>query len=762
MTRAAAILVHREMRLTTGKLFARLKEMIGALLCLLRSQRSTLLPPASNRLFLATIHCALIIALFSAPAFSQTGTATINGQITDPQGRIVPNVSVQAVNTATNVVYPGKTNSSGIYSIGSLPPGPYRMVVSSAGFKEINSINLVLHTQDTLEQNFALEVGSVSESVTVNANTTNDFPAVSMTVDREFVENMPLNGRSFQDLIQLAPGVAASNGSPGTPGYYSINGQRTDSNDFVVDGVSANLGGLNNAPTSVGGALSGSAPAQTALGTTQSLASIDALKEFKIQTSGYTAEFGRTPGGQIQFTTRSGTNDIHGTLFEYLRNTAFDANSFINGFCGEPKSAEHQNDFGGTIGGPLIVPKLYDGKDKTFFFISYERLRLLLPSFESEYVPTQAFRSWASPNVQPFLSAKPVPNGPINQDGCTIPDPSTGQPTACDALFTYGYSYPNNLDSISVRVDQNLGERFHLFVRYADTPSSVSQGAEQTYNNATNVHTLTAGLTTDVSKNLLNELRFNFSHDGEQFYYGQRSVDGSVPLERSLLIPAAFDNQYASGYATIYVSGSSLYLSPSFSGTDSTLRQYQIVDSLAWTEGTHSFKFGGDWRRLNSLYASSSYASHTELQSLAAIQQGYATSVLIQASAPGQPVFDNLSLYTQDHWRISPRMSIDYGLRWEFNPVPGPSNGHYPATLTSSNLATATVAPAGTKPYKTNFHSFAPRFGFAWNAIPSTRYPLTIRGGFGIFFDTGQQTIGNAYACSTSWHSVNSPSSVKP
>jgi len=123
MTRAAAILVHTEMRLTTGKLFARLKEMIGALLCLLRSQRSTLLPPASNRLFLATIHCALIFALFSAPAFSQTGTATINGQITDPQGRIVPNVSVQAVNTATNVVYPGKTNSSGIYSIGSLPPG---------------------------------------------------------------------------------------------------------------------------------------------------------------------------------------------------------------------------------------------------------------------------------------------------------------------------------------------------------------------------------------------------------------------------------------------------------------------------------------------------------------------------------------------------------------------------------------------------------------------------------------------------------------
>jgi hypothetical protein len=690
---------------------------------------------------------ALIACVSAARVGAQTGTATINGQITDPQGRIVPNVSVQAVNTATSVIYPGKTNQSGIYSITALPPGLYRMVVRSAGFKEINSINLVLHTQDTLEQNFALEIGSASESVTVNAEATNESPAVSMTVDLEFVENTPLNGRSFQDLIQLSPGAIAAYHSGNNTGYYSIDGQRQDANNFTVDGVSANLGGAINSASADGG-LSGSTPSQTALGTTQSLVSIDALQEFQIQSSGYTAEYGRNPGGQVSFTTRSGTNDIHGTLFEYLRNTAFDAKSYAEDYYDEPKAPEHQNDFGGTVGGPVVIPKLYNGKDKTFFFISYEGLRLLTPAFESEYVPTQAFRNWAAPGVQPYLNSIPLPNtnSPGNQDGCTIPDPSTGSLTACDALFTHSYSNPSHIDNVSVRFDQNFGERLHVFLRYADTPSASVTGAESVYTSQINSHTWTAGLTANISSTLLNELRFNYSHDGEGGFQTQQAVGGSVPLARSLLVPPTYDSAYAYGEFSFSVPGSSLYGLSQFGGGGSVQHQYQLVDSLIWTRGNHSLKVGGDWRRLTPTTINNPYNSYVALDSLTELQDGYADSLEIGAIAPGKPVFDNLSLFAQDHWKISRRLSIDYGLRWEFDPPPGPSNGYYPVTLTSNDLATATLTNDHTQPYKTNYHSFAPRFGFAWNAVPSLQHALTVRGGFGIFYNTGQQTIGAAYS----------------
>jgi hypothetical protein len=683
----------------------------------------------------------LVVSLaFPCVLFAQVGNASLTGLIDDPSKAVIPKVSVTAINTQTGVKTQTFTNSAGQYVLASLIPGIYRIEVDKQGFKGIIEADLALHTQDVLQINFHMAVGSMSETVTVNAGATNDSPAVSMTVDREFIENMPLNGRSFQDLIQLTPGTVSDQA-----GGYTVNGQRTDANNFTVDGVSANLGGINNSPVSLGQGLSGSASSQTVLGTTQSLASIDSLQEFTIQTSGYSAEYGRNPGGQVQFTTRSGTNDLHGTLFEYLRNTAFDANSYHNDYRDEPKTAEHQNDFGGTIGGPLIVPKLYNGKDKTFYFLSYEGLRLLLPTFESEYVPTQAFRNWASPEVQPYLNVVPLPSptSPGNQDGCTVPDPTTGQSTACDALFNYAYSYPNKLDNISGRLDQNFSGRLHAFARYADTPSSESSGAEQIQVESINTHIWTAGLTATITDKLVDEFRFNYSHDGEQSAYSQQAVGGSVPLPRTLVIPATNDTPFAIGADFVYVG--SIGISAFYGGNESVQHQYQIVDSLIWTRGKHNVKFGVDWRRLTPIFIYGPYQSYVNFTSLNDVQQGYASEVNTFLFAPGQPVFDNLSVFAQDHWKVNERLSLDYGLRWEFNPTPAPSNGFYPASLTSSDLASALVAPVGTAPYKSTYDHFAPRVGFTWNAIPSQNHPLTVRSGFGIFFDTAQSVIGNAY-----------------
>lgn len=226
--------------------------------------------------------------------------------------------------------------------------------------------------------NFLLTLGSVSESITVaasgvNVNTTD--ASVSAVIDRKFVENIPLNGRSFQDLISMTPGVTTASpqvgsgaGSIGATGDFSVNGQRTESNSYSVDGVSANIGSGNGYGVA-GAAIGGAVAASTALGTTQSLVSVDDLQEFRVFSSTYSAEFGRSPGGQFSFLTRSGTDHLHGVAFDYLRNDFFDANDWFNNHYGNPISALRQNDFGGTLGGPFALPGFSrGGEPKSFFF----------------------------------------------------------------------------------------------------------------------------------------------------------------------------------------------------------------------------------------------------------------------------------------------------------------------------------------------------------------------------------------------------------
>src|SRR6202041_1052703 len=277
---------------------------------------------------------------------------------------------------------------------------------SKIGFKTLIKPDIVLTVQDLLAINFTLPLGAASETITVEGGAplmNTESGSVSTVVDRQFAENLPMNGRSFQTLIQLTPGVVLTPNNEGAEGQFSVNGQRAASNYWMVDGVSANIGtGANfNAGNGVGGALG----SFSVLGGTNSLVSIDAMQEFRIQTSSYAPEFGRTPGGQISIVTRSGSNDFHGTLFDYFRNNALDAKDWFTNFNGLPKPEERQNDFGGVLGGPVR-------KNKTFFFFSYEGLRLRQPSAQETSVPDAASRLQAPASMQPFLNAFPMPNGP--------------------------------------------------------------------------------------------------------------------------------------------------------------------------------------------------------------------------------------------------------------------------------------------------------------------------------------------------------------
>src|SRR5712664_3472171 len=316
--------------------------------------------------FLRVVSPLLFIVLgFACRVVGQTETATVSGLVADRTGAAVPGAEVRLQSVERGTITTTTTNDAGIYVFPNVHPGQYQISLQKQGFKQVDLLGLIVNVQDHIEQNFRLQLGSVAESVTVNANdmhlNTTDA-TVSTVIDRQFAENLPMNGRSFQTLILLTPGVNVAPVNLFDGGQFSVNGQRPSSNYWMVDGVSANIG--ISAGTVPGNGLAGSLGSFSALGGTNSLVSVDAMQEFRIETSTYAPEFGRAPGAQISIVTRSGTNRFHGTSFDYFRNDVLDSSSWFNGYTNVPslqKAEERQNDFGGTFSGPLL-------KNRTFFF----------------------------------------------------------------------------------------------------------------------------------------------------------------------------------------------------------------------------------------------------------------------------------------------------------------------------------------------------------------------------------------------------------
>jgi hypothetical protein len=377
---------------------------------------------------------------------AQSTNASLTGRITDPSKGLIADAKVAAVSADTNVRYESVTNSSGEYSLASLLPGTYRIEVEKNGFKKLIKPDVVLHVQDAPAIDFQMTLGAASDSVTVEAGAplvNTESGTVSTVVDRALVDNLPLNGRSFQTLVMLTPGTVVTVTAFDDQGQFSVNGQRADANYFTVDGVSANFGvtGYIAMVQTASGAL----PALSASGGTNSLVSVDAMQEFRIQTSSFAPEFGRTPGAQISIVTRSGTNAFHGALFEYFRNDVLDARDWFVNYNGLKKPAERSNDFGGVVGGPLI-------QNKTFFFFSYEGMRLRQPATLQTAVPDSASRQQGPASILPYLKAYPIPNGPGLGNGL--------------AQFNAGYSNPSSLDATSFRADHAINLKLNLFGRY--------------------------------------------------------------------------------------------------------------------------------------------------------------------------------------------------------------------------------------------------------------------------------------------------------
>jgi Carboxypeptidase regulatory-like domain/TonB dependent receptor-like, beta-barrel len=670
----------------------------------------------------------------TVPLLAQSPNGNINGLVSDPTSAAVADAEIVAVNDVTGVQYATKTNSEGIYVLPNLPPGPYRVQVSKVGFKTLIKPDLVLNVQDSLSLNFTLSIGAFHEIVTVEGGAplvNTDNAAVSTVVDRQFAENLPMNGRSFQTLIYLTPGVVPATVGSFDNGQFSVNGQRASSNYWMVDGVSANIG--IGASGDTGNGLGGALGSFSALGGTNSLVSIDAMQEFRIQTSTFAPEYGRTPGGQISIVTRSGTNQLHGTAFEYFRNDVLDASNWFNGYLNAPplpKAKERQNDFGVTLGGPIF-------KDKTFFFFSYEGLRLRLPISELTNVPDTTARQNAVPSMRPYLNAYPVPNGMDNV--------TTGV-----ASFNASYSNPASLDAYSVRLDHLLSHGWSVFGRYNYSPSRIdARGAGAgalsiVQPNRITTQTGTAVASWMVSSLLVNDFRINYSGTRAESYDSMDSFGGAVPIEP--IFPQPFTLQNANFASYIFNLGTGQFIAAG-KGNRNLQRQINLVDSVSYQHKTHSLKFGVDFRRLSPQFGPAEYTQSPYFSSVVSAAAGSADfGGFVSHANPVTLSFKNLALYAQDRWRANSRLSLTFGVRWDVDFAPSSIDGPPIPGATGydlNNLSNLAIAPSGTPAFQTRYSNFAPRVGVAYQIRGSQRWQTVVRGGVGLFYDLAGAEVGN-------------------
>lgn len=546
--------------------------------------------------------------------------------------------------------------------------------------------------------------GQLSALVLVTASA--DPSAISSTiVDTRTLQSLPIQGRSFQRLLLLAPGTVLTDTNPATgslPANISSSGQTPASNLFSVDGVSANFG-IAAGGQGAGASAAGMTPVLTATGGTNGAASVSSVNEVAINTAATEPRYGRLPGAQVSLVTRAGSNAFHGSLFYLFGNDALDANDWFANSRSLTKPPRRLNSFGGTFGGPIK-------EDRTFLFGSYEGLRLRQPVTAITDVPSLNARQSTPASVSPFLNAFPVPNGRFTNEGF--------------AEFAATFANPAREDAGSFRLDHVLNDANHLAFHYnfADSDAT-TRGAGVFSLNTTNrirvrSQTITGSLISTLSPTKMFELRGN---------YGRLRAGGSYLIDGfgGASLPSDFVNVANGSFAfDLNARGSAL-----MSGAEvaNVQRQLNLVGESNMMFGKHGFVFGVDYRRLSPILTSRSSEASLLFNGVTQALTGVPTRVNnLTRISPQTPVFHNLSLYVQDDWRKTQRLQLTYGVRWELNPAP-----EYP--------------DSGTRLWETTYANFAPRFSFAYDLSKQQNADLVLRGGIGVHYSLGQEFAGDAF-----------------
>ena len=664
-----------------------------------------------------------------AAAFAQEA-ATLTVTVVDPSVAVVPGAKVTLTDLQKGTVSKGETNENGFVAFNLLPPGEYSLDVEGAGFEKFHVAHLMLQVRDRQTLQAALKLMAAPGTtvvVTSAAQAVSNDVAQGISLDQQYLQNLPSNGRNAESLIAMAPGITTAAGGKGDGGF-NANGLRSNTNYYTMDGVSVNTstgGGPGGGPGGPGG---GGGPAPGA-GSSTEMISIDALQEMKVQTSSVAPEFGRSPGAQVVMTSRGGGNNFHGLLYYYKRSDAFDANDWFANSGGYPKGRERQDRPGGVFGGPIV-------KSKTFFFVSFEKLKLQSPQTVVADVPDLAARKSAPAALRPYLSAFPYPNG--------------AELGSSAAEYRAVLSNPSRSSSGSIRIDQTLTPSTTIFVRYSLTPSSsVSRGSQMStpnvvQNQSSRSQLVTTGITHVFGDSSINDLRVNYSDSNATGYSTMDSYGGAVPLTDSLVFPGGVTS--ANGSFSLNVLGVAGY---SYGGHSANRQQQvNVVDSFTTTvREKHHLKAGVDYREQLKTSQRTPYSLGVSFDGVTGYDESLLTGIALNGQVSSNvgtvyPTYTNLSAYGQDTWRATERTTVTYGLRWDLNPAPTTRQGPKPFALSDSNIAGVTQ----NEPiYPTRWFDVAPRFGVAYLSDDTPGREMVLRAGMGVFYDLGYGVVDSAF-----------------
>ncbi len=685
------------------------------------------------------------LALFLGPcsAWAQQDAATLTGEVRDPSGAVVVGAVVTVINAATNIGAATVTGERGSYTVPGLRPGEYSLTVEAPGFAKIVRSGLTLQVAQVARVDVTLQASQVTEVVQVTGATPlleTQTSSRGAVIDQRKIVELPLNGRDYNQLALLSPGVL-----PGTPrlasvnfkGVLNVNGNRTFNNVFLLDGVD-NISYSNSFR-----------------GENVQLVqpSIEALQEFKIQTNAYSAEYGRSSGAVVNATIKSGSNNIRGSVYEFLRNDALDANNFFSNALGAPKPRRDRNQFGGAAGGPLV-------RNKTFWFADYEGLRDQEGIPRVRQLPTAAEKAglFSTAVVDPFAPGRP--EFPRNAQGqwviprerwdpvgaaivALIPDPNVPGST----IYASTPVTDTRQDQFDVRLDHQFTSSINVFGRYSfvDTntfrPGPLPGLAEASNNDAygSNLNRsqgLAIGFTQIFSPRLLGEFRFGFSRGNYFTYPPNFGVDGAAAIG---LKNVPNNPAIVGGVPKVNIQGFDAVGRHTSTPQFQTPRVWNPRLTMTWSRAAHMIKFGGEFLHvqtkindLNATVGRMNFENRFTNRAVGDLLLGLPSQLALTSYTVMDQGQDMQFYFAQDDYKIAPKVTVNFGIRYEYATPPREKNNN----LANFDPETGTMifAKDGDTFERALIHpdrnNFAPRVGFAYT--PAARW--VVRGGYGVFY----------------------------
>jgi len=671
-----------------------------------------------------------LCGLFAAGVSAQSINGKILGIVTDQNGAVVPNATVSTTNEGTGAKRTVNADESGFYVIPELPVGFYTVEITGSSFAPLTRKNVKVDVGGEARVDASLAAQGTTTTVEVTGDSgliKTDSSALSEIVSGRQIESLPVNGRDFRRLTILTPG-AAPRSQRGSLGSFTVNGQREKNNIFLIDGVDNN-DSFRNQPSFNQGGVTG-APA--------TLMPVDALGEFSMQTQG-AAEYGRNSGAVVNIVIKSGTNDFHGTAYTFIRNDDFDARNFFE----QTRNEFRNGNFGGVLGGPLPflnfgegVPVFSSGKNRTFFFTAYEGQREFVNSPFQVRVPSAADIA----DARAFNTTNGRPENDLSTRLLSLfPSANLNAPTGNN----YAFAAPNlnNSNNFLVKIDHRFSDNFSMSGRYIygkgeqNFPLTSGNGSPlPLYQTVvpTKIQLFGINFSNAFSQTLFNEARISYNRFEQTF----------TPLDAGF-DPASLGLVTGSGLnslPTITVTGVVPLGAPTNVPRGRVSSAFQLVDNVTWTRGSHSFKFGGEYRKaMVDSFADQLARGRLNFNNLADFLAGVVSTsgtALLRGATRRETFTNNFGFFAQDDWKVTPRLTLNLGLRYEYLGVLQEKQNRLSNFLFDRGLVR--VGESGLdNVWNPDYNNFAPRLGFAYDVWGKGK--TVVRGAFGMYYDTPSQ-----------------------